>query len=375
MRSPYAYRPSLEYKTTSYGGYGYGFTGPNLNLKPEFATSYEFGAELSFLNDRLGVDVTRVPEADEGPDRQRHSRQLRHRLRAVQPERRRDGESGPRGDGCAAPRSSKPFVVGHHWRTSTSRAARCSRCRTHSRSPTSPTRGSTATCVTARRRDSPRCRSRACFYLRNNAGQDPHRSDIGSAAPVHGTFIDAGYDRQPDCTMGLPEHVPVQEVRPRLPRRPAARRRRVQRDRALPDHARPGARSTLDRETPRVIDGVLRDGKENTTNPTKNTIVVIPPIQTTYYTGMSEELFIEKNINWVRLRDVTLSYALPERIAHERAACSSPAPTCSSSPTTQVSIRSSNGNVGGSRRLGWYGHRLRQLPDPARHQLRPPPGL
>ena len=27
---PYAYRPSLECKTTSYGGYGYGFTGPNL---------------------------------------------------------------------------------------------------------------------------------------------------------------------------------------------------------------------------------------------------------------------------------------------------------------------------------------------------------
>jgi len=55
---PYAYRPSLEYKTTSYGGYGYGFTGPNLELKPEFARSYEFGTELGFLNDRLGLDVT-----------------------------------------------------------------------------------------------------------------------------------------------------------------------------------------------------------------------------------------------------------------------------------------------------------------------------
>ena len=55
---PYAYRPSLEYKTTSYGGYGYGFTGPNLDLKPEFAKSYEVGTELSFLHDRLGLDVT-----------------------------------------------------------------------------------------------------------------------------------------------------------------------------------------------------------------------------------------------------------------------------------------------------------------------------
>src|SRR5439155_4898099 len=55
---PYAYRPALEYKTTASGGYGYGFTGPNLALKPEFATATEFGTELSFLHDRLGVDAT-----------------------------------------------------------------------------------------------------------------------------------------------------------------------------------------------------------------------------------------------------------------------------------------------------------------------------
>src|SRR5438105_4444485 len=55
---PYAYRPALQYKTTAYGGYGYNFTGPNLALKPEFARSREFGAELSFLNDRLGLDAT-----------------------------------------------------------------------------------------------------------------------------------------------------------------------------------------------------------------------------------------------------------------------------------------------------------------------------
>jgi len=35
-------------------------------------------------------------------------------------------------------------------------------------------------------------------------------------------------------------------------------------------------------------------------------------VQTAYYTNMSEELFIEKNINWLRLRDVQLSYRLPE---------------------------------------------------------------
>jgi hypothetical protein len=42
-----------------------------------------------------------------------------------------------------------------------------------------------------------------------------------------------------------------------------------------------------------------------------NNIVVIPANQTSYYTNMSEELFIEKNINWIRLRDIQLSYQLP----------------------------------------------------------------
>jgi hypothetical protein len=70
---------------------------------------------------------------------------------------------------------------------------------------------------------------------------------------------------------------------------------------------------TLDRNEPRVVKGVLRDGKENTANPTPNNIVVIPAIQTGYYVSMSEELFIEKDINWFRLRDVTLRYGLPVR--------------------------------------------------------------
>ena len=57
-RAPYSYRTTLESKATAYGGYGYGFTGPNPLLKPEFAKAYEFGAELSFLDDRLGIDAT-----------------------------------------------------------------------------------------------------------------------------------------------------------------------------------------------------------------------------------------------------------------------------------------------------------------------------
>ncbi len=71
---------------------------------------------------------------------------------------------------------------------------------------------------------------------------------------------------------------------------------------------------TSDREKPRIIDGVLQDGKENTGTPTPNTIAIVPYFQQSYYTSMPEEEFVEKNVNYLRLRDVTLTYNLPERM-------------------------------------------------------------
>jgi TonB-linked SusC/RagA family outer membrane protein len=69
---------------------------------------------------------------------------------------------------------------------------------------------------------------------------------------------------------------------------------------------------TADRYQPRVISGVLNDGLQNT-NPTENTIVVVPAYQNDYYTGfMPEEAFIERDVNWFRMRDITLNYTFPK---------------------------------------------------------------
>ena len=70
---------------------------------------------------------------------------------------------------------------------------------------------------------------------------------------------------------------------------------------------------STDREAPRIIQGVMRDGLENTANPTKNNVVVIPYITTSYYsTFYNTADFLEKDVNWLRLKDVTLSYNLPK---------------------------------------------------------------
>jgi ferric enterobactin receptor len=75
------------------------------------------------------------------------------------------------------------------------------------------------------------------------------------------------------------------------------------------------SKRTLDRETPIVITGVLNDGLQNTTNPTVNTITVNPYYRADYYAAgnTTESDFIE-TVDWIRLRDATLTYAFPKSL-------------------------------------------------------------
>ncbi len=307
---PYAYRSALEAKTTGYGGYGYGFTGPNPSLRPEFAKSYELGSEMSFLDDRLGLDVTvyRKTTTDQIVNDVRASyatgfvlfnlngastrnQGLEVTLRGT-PVRRSafswdvlaNFESA-RGKVLKLPNDFPEAYVSDTWLYG------------NVRNGVAP--GLSTMSLTG------------LYYLRNTAGQ--LLIDPASGLPLRSTtFINAGYDRQPKYTVGISNNL---------------RYNRVGLD-FLVDLRRGGdvfnatqhyltqrglSMQTLDRESPRVIAGVLRDGKENSANPTANTIVIIPSTQTLYYQNISEELFIEKNINWVRIRDVTLSYTLPDR--------------------------------------------------------------
>lgn len=85
---------------------------------------------------------------------------------------------------------------------------------------------------------------------------------------------------------------------------------------------------TLNREQPRIIQGVLRDGEENTETPTTNTIQVIPytmvttapsgATNNTFYNSIPESEFIEHDINWLRLRDITISYDFPSSLLGQK---------------------------------------------------------
>ncbi|HKA57500.1 MAG TPA: SusC/RagA family TonB-linked outer membrane protein [Gemmatimonadales bacterium] len=312
---PYAYRPALQYKTTSYGGYGYDFWGPNLALKPEFKKSIEGGVELSFLENRLGVDATvyRAVTKDQIVNDIRGSYGtgfILFNLNGAET-RSRGLELTVRGTPITKPTFS--WDVTMNWTSSGSIVTSLPHDLPESyvsdtwlygnvRNGTMP--GLSTLSLTG------------FYYLRNNQGK--LLIDPATGLPIRSTvFIDGGYDRQPDFTIGLGNTL---------------RYKRFTLDFLL-DIRKGGdvfnatqhyltthglSMETLDRDQARVIDGVLRDGKENTATPTANNIVIVPSAQNLYYTNMSEELYIEKNVNWLRLRDLTVRYELPGRLIGAR---------------------------------------------------------
>ncbi|MEJ7671796.1 MAG: hypothetical protein WKF59_03600 [Chitinophagaceae bacterium] len=71
-------------------------------------------------------------------------------------------------------------------------------------------------------------------------------------------------------------------------------------------------KSIENRESQLIFNGVLKDGLENSANPTPNNITVIPYYNNDFYTSsFIDQDFIERDVNWLRLRDVTLSYKIP----------------------------------------------------------------
>ncbi len=312
---PYAYRSFLESKTSVGGGYGYGFTGPNLNLRPEFTKSAEGGFEIASLNDRVSLDATYYSKRNtdqivndvrgsygtgfilfnlNGGETRNVGVELVARAKPVQ----RRGVTWEvianydqsRGKVIRLPNDFPESYVSDTWLYGNVRNGTQAGLSTRS--------------LTGN------------FYLRNK--QNQLVIDPTTGLPVrNGNFIDAGYDRTPRWTMGVTNNLTIGKVRVSM----------------LWDFRNGGdvfnatqhfltsrglAPLTLDRERARVIPGVLRDGRENSANPTVNSIAVIPSVQPGFYTGISEELFIEKNINWARLRDVTVRFPLPGRALNAR---------------------------------------------------------
>jgi len=301
----YSLGTNYEAKRSTGGGFAYSYYGGNPDLKPEKSKNFEVGTELQFLNNRLGIDINYYnliskdqiinPRLSYGTGfvlKMMNGGTVRNRGVEVQltgaPVRNNEFSwdvtanfTLNRGVILSLPNDFPELYESDTWVVGNIRS--------------SVTPGYSTQNLTGTRFD------------RNAAGDILINPTNGLPTSTDTNFYPIG-DRAPKYTLGL-----VNKFRYKSWNLQFLWDLRYGGDVAnLTEYEayRNGISiKTLDRETPRIITGVLSDGLQNTATPTRNTIAVTPYYNSLYYsTNVSPEMFVERNIKTLRLRDVTLGY-------------------------------------------------------------------
>lgn len=363
--SPYANQSVFNSVTSSGGGYAYGFTNNNQFLEPEIQKTYELGAETRFFNNRFGFDITYYNTLNE--------KQIAENFRAsygtgyvlntinVGSTRNTGVELGVditpvkhknftwnmrfnfnkmRNKVLSLPSNVPEFYISDTWLYGNARGGLVT--------------GGPTTAITA------------AGYTRNNAGDILINPSTG--LPVYDPNFLVRGDRNPDFTLGW-----VNNLRYKNWSLNFVWDLKVGGDifNATDMYLtlQGISKRTDDRYTPRVIQGVLNDGFQNSSNPTRNTIVVIPAYNQGYYTTLPEEEFIEKDVNWFRLRDITLKYTLSENMIKNIGFLKSASVFITGNDLILMTNYSGadpavNGNTAGTRGVGGWGFDYGNVPAP-----------
>ncbi len=292
------------------GGYALDVTLGNPNLEAEFTTQKEVGLEMGFLNNRLSFDFTlwesvsdkqisapRLSYATGAVLQYVNSGKIRSRgfelLLKGSPIRNKNfswdvsaNASRSRGNIIALPAGQDVFYLSDSWLFDNVRAQYAL--------------GNSLSSFAG------------IDYIRNNNGD--LLINPANGMPIKGEGFTYIGDRAPDIMVGLTNSFTYKNFNLSF----LLDLRKGGDIYNATEHylyARGLSKLSLDRETPRIIKGVMRDGLENTANPTPNNVVVIPYITTTYYSQFYNTMdFLEKDINWIRLKDITLAYNFPKAI-------------------------------------------------------------
>lgn len=309
--APYANQSTFNQFLGNGGGVYYGFTNANEFLRPERQKTYEIGTEWKLFKNRLGLDVTyyNTTNKDLIAELFRASYGTGFVLNTLNVGSSRNTGvevsldytivkkantqwstrftfNRMRNKVLSLPANVPEFYISDTWLYGNARGGLIT--------------GGPTTSITG------------LYYLRNNAGEiliDP-ATGVPIPAPTSASFKTLG-DRNPDFTVGWLNNITYKNFRLSfLWHLKVGGDVFNGTDRYLTLQGK--SERTLDRMQARVVPGVLRDGRENSATPTRNTIALVPYFEQTYYTTMPEEVFIEKNVNWFRLRDLTLNYSFPK---------------------------------------------------------------
>lgn len=312
---PYSLYPALEAQTTTGGGYSYGFTAPNPFLRPEKVTSKEIGTELQFFRNRLALEATYYESKSvdqiinglrisygtgyilknvNGGELENNGIELLLRGTPIQKTNftwdasvnftKTESKLLKLGDGIPEFYDSDTWLFGN--------------VRNGSRV------GGPLTTFTAR-----------YTYERNNKGYILISPSTGQPLNVDNPSWPVVGDRNPDFMMGINNRFSYKKLNLSF-LWDIRKGGDVYNATGLYLYSRGLHPKSIDnRESLVVFNGVLKDGLENTDNPTRNNIVTYPYNNSTlfYSTSVLDQDFIERDVNWVRLRDVSLSYELPRK--------------------------------------------------------------
>jgi outer membrane receptor protein involved in Fe transport len=346
--------------------YSYGFDNNNPNLKPERQNTYEIGTELRLLNSRLSFDLAYYNTlcTDQIQNQFRASYATGFILNTQNAASSRNQGFEVISDIVAMRKKDLTwnirFNFAHMWSKvltlpeAIAYEAYIADTWLYGNARGGMIRGRAATTITG------------FHYQRNNTGKVLISPTTGLPI-VEGTFLVIG-DRMPDFTLGT-----LNTLRYKNWGLSFLWDLKVGGDVFnATDYfltLQGKSQRTADRERPRVIDGVLLDGLQNSATPTVNTISITPYFQQAYYTSMPEEEFIENDVNYLRLRDITLSYNLPANFINKlRVFKSLGLFVTGSDLVLMTNYRgadpSVNGNTAGSNGVGGMGIDYGSLPSP-----------
>ena len=306
----YSTSQAYESQTTTGGGFSYGFTAPNPFLKPEKVNSFEIGTELKFFNNRLGFDAAyyRTTSQDQIIKDLRISYATGFILKVINAGKLWN-------QGLEISLNAEPIrSANFSWNTVLNFTKTNSQLESLTGNLTEYYSSDTWAYGNVRngiRIGSPLTTLTGNTYQRNPNGDILINPLTG--LPYTQTVWNVVGDRNPDFVIGFLNSFRYKDFSLNF----------------LLDIRKGGdvyngtesylysngfSKNTLNREQPYVFQGVLKDGLENTDTPTKNTVQVVPYYNNSFYSALSDEAFIERNVSWMRVKELTLRYTLPPSV-------------------------------------------------------------
>jgi TonB-linked SusC/RagA family outer membrane protein len=303
--------PQLEPTVLWGGGYRYGFTGPNKNLVPEMTTSKEIGLEGRLLDDRLNFDFTYFWTHCDNQIvkgfRMSYGTGFVLNNMNVGTFETWGWESHIDGDVIRLT-SGVRWNVGFNASSTDSEVIYLPKNLTEYYNAYTWNSGNIRNGVSV---GYPVTSITGNAFLRNEAG-DVLISPTTGLPVTSGAWSVIG-NREPKLRFGITSNLSYKGLRLSAMFSGRYKATVVNGTKRLMMQNGLSIESVKLRESdPVVFNGVLQDGNENTTNPTRNNIAVNYDIYATTYSG-GDETWLEKDVNYLRLQELRLSYNLPTK--------------------------------------------------------------